>query len=396
MKLEIVLDTVSVQKHSFEEKNTLEKEIEEYLISYIFQRFNFDAKPEFDASLRKITINDVTIEIPEIPRKKIVLEKDLFNVKLPYYRYEEKIAITGTSKSFKLDYDLIGEAFDQLTLLYEKEGGVNASSELVFYPLLDMKIHIFYLQLKEFIPIKYKLLNNKDFLVGVSHDIDRTGDSYKYRMITYFFQTLKQKRPLLVFKGLFGKNGEANFSYIVEKEKEYDANSTWFILTRYGLKLNADYHLKDTEFTKALTLLKEHNREIGVHIPFMDLTVEEVRNEFLKIGQPEKMGMRMHHLRGEYEELMKILDEAKIPYDSTFGFNECMGYRFGTSVPFHPIIEGKILENIYEIPLNIMDLQITDSQKYRDQLNKLFTILQKVKGVCIINWHNNRFNKTKY
>ena len=126
----------------------------------------------------------------------------------------------------------------------------------------------------------------------------------------------------MVFKGLFGKNEETNFEYILEKEKEYEANSTWFILTRYGLKLNADYHLKDKEFKKALQLLKDHKKEIGIHIPYMDLSVEEVRNEFNKIGQPEQMGMRMHHLRGEYEDLMKIVDEANITYDSTFGFNE--------------------------------------------------------------------------
>ena len=104
----------------------------------------------------------------------------------------------------------------------------------------------------------------------------------------------------------------------------------------------------------------------------------------------------MHHLRGNYEDLLKTLNTANIMYDSTFGHNECMGYRFGTSIPFHPIVNDELLENIYEIPLNIMDLQITDATKYRQQLQKLITILHEVKGICIINWHNNRFNITKY
>ena len=374
----------------------LERQIEEYLVSYIFQRFELDSIIEFEKNSRSIKINDIQIKIPEIARKEEYVVENLFEVPLPYYRSEGSIEILGIGKDLKLSYDLIGEAFDHLTLVYETDAGINSSSELIFYPILDMKIHILYLQIKKFLPLKYKLFDNKEFLLGVSHDIDRTGDSFKYRIITYFFQTVKQKRPLLFFKGLLGKNEETNFKYIVETEKEFGADSTWFVLTRYGLKLNADYHLTDKEFEKALKLLKENKREIGIHIPYMDLGVDEITKEFNKLGQTEKMGMRMHHLRGEYGELMRILHDANISYDSTFGFNECMGYRFGTSIPFHPIIEGEILKNMYEIPLNIMDLQITDSVKYREQASKLFSILREVKGVCIINWHNNRFNKTKY
>ena len=376
--------------------NNLKSEIEKYIISYIFQRFEINSLIDFKSETRTIQIKDLQIKIPEIPASDKPFELSLFGVQVPYYRYNDKILLQGSEKEKKLTYDIIGEVYDHLTLVYEKERGITTQSELVFYPLMDMKIHNLFLQLKEFVPLKYKTFKGKDFLLGVSHDIDRTGDSFRYRMMTYFFQTLKQKRPLLFFKGVLGKNEETNFEYIIEKEKEFNTNSTWFILTRYGLKLNADYHLKDKEFRKALKLLNENNREIGIHIPYMDLELTDIQKEFAKVEYPEKMGMRMHHLRGNYEDLLKILNKAVIKYDSTFGHNECIAFRFGTSIPFYPIVNDEILENIYEIPLNIMDLQITDAEKYRDQLQKLFTILHEVKGVCIINWHNNRFNKTKY
>ena len=374
----------------------MDKKIEEYLLSYLFKRFELDAKVGFDTNTRSIIIKDYKIEVPEIERNAISKEIELFSINIPYYRYNNEISIIGFNKDRKLTYDLLGEIYDHLTLVFEKDGGIISNSELIFYPVLDIKIYKFFQQLQEFVPIKYKLFDSKQFLVGVSHDIDRTGDSYKYRIITYFFQTLKQKRPLLFLKGLFGTNEETNFEYIIEKEKEFETNSTWFILTRYGLKLNADYHIKDKEFQKALKTLRSNNKEIGIHIPYMDLELGEIKKEFAKITSAEKMGMRMHHLRGEYEELISTLNEADILYDSTFGLNERMAYRFGTSIPFHPIVNNEVLENIYEIPLNIMDLQITDASKYSEQLQKLFTILKEVKGVCIINWHNNRFNKTKY
>ena len=374
----------------------MEKKVTNYLINYLFKRFDCEIEISFEGNKRTIVINNKKIVIPEIDRKAIPIEIDQFDLKIPYYRYSESVSLNPSGSEIFLNYDLIGEIFDHLTLIYEKEGIITSTSPLVFYPVLDIKIYIFYLQLKEYVSLIYKSFNSKQFIVGVSHDIDRTGDSFKYRIITYFFQTIKQKRPSLFFKGVFGKNEETNFNYIIEKEKEYDCNSTWFVLTRYGLKLNADYHLKDKEYTKALTLLQKQNKEIGVHIPYMDLNVPEIKAEFLKLKELTPKGMRMHHLRGEYEELMKLLNDSNILYDSTFGLNECIAYRFGTAIPFHPIVGEEILENVHEIPMNIMDLQITDSKFYENQLDKLFAILKEVHGICILNWHNNRFNKTKY
>lgn len=374
----------------------LENKLEEYLIKYLFNRFNVTISSNFEGNSRIITVDGKKIIIPDIPRKENAIEIDSFGVRVPYFRYDKSISFNESSTEIILTYDIIGEIYDHLTLVYEKEGIIDVHSKLVFYPILDMKIYNLFLQLKETLSLQYKMLDNKQFLVGVSHDIDRTGDSFKYRIITYFFQTLKQKRPSLIFKGIFGRNEEANFDYILEKEKEYGASSTWFVLTRYGLKLNADYHLKDKEFNKAVKQLISSNKEIGVHIPFMDLTVPEIKGEFEKLKDHSPKGMRMHHLRGDYDQLMELLNESDIVYDSTFGYNECIAYRFGTSIPFHPIINGQLLDNIYEIPMNIMDLQILDTNEYEKQLTQLFTILREVRGVCILNWHNNRFNKTKY
>lgn len=374
----------------------MEEHIEQYLVDYIFQRFELDSPIVYEAKTRTIVYKEFKITVPELRRNKEPLLVTQYDIAMPYCRYTNTVELVGTGADLQLTYDLLGEVYDHLTLTYEKEGLITSSTEAIFYPILDMKIKLFTIQLKTFVSMPYKSFNGKNFLVGVSHDIDRTGDSFKYRLITYFFQTLKQKRPLLFLKGLFGKNEENNFEYIIDKENNFGTSSTWFVLTRYGLKLNADYHTTDKEFKKALTLLKDNDREIGIHIPYMELSVEDVKYEFNKLDNSNEMGMRMHHLRGEYEELMQLLNEAKIPYDSTFGLNECMSYRFGTSVPFHPIIKGKILEHIYEIPMNIMDLQITDAEKYQKELSKLFFILNEVGGVCILNWHNNRFNRTKY
>lgn len=239
----------------------------------------------------------------------------------------------------------------------------------------------------------------KPFALCLTHDIDRTGDSYKYRVVTGLYQSIKQKRPGLLFKGLFGRNEETNFEYILQREREYNAKATWFILTKYGLKKNADYRLKDREIQKAIKLIQAAGHEIGLHVPVMDYTVENIKNELSKLDGLGVTGARMHHLRGKYEEITVLLAKAGLKYDSTFGlgaFPFGLGgypaYGFRTFIPFKPA--G--LEDFHEVPLNIMDIQVTDLEEFKRKIRLLFPVLKRVHGVCVINWHNNRFNRTKY
>ena len=80
----------------------MKKEIEEYIISYVFQRFELDNIIKFDHSTRIIVINELHIKVPEIPRKTIQIEQELMNVKIPYYRYDKEIAINKTEDGFSL------------------------------------------------------------------------------------------------------------------------------------------------------------------------------------------------------------------------------------------------------------------------------------------------------
>ena len=47
----------------------------------------------------------------------------------------------------------------------------------------------------------------------------------------------------------------------------------------------------------------------------------------------------------------KVLEDAGFTYDSTFGYNDAIGFRAGTTQPFCPLGAERLLE----LPLNIQD-----------------------------------------
>ena len=373
----------------------MEKEILDYLLDYIFQRIEVPGQYSFDHTSLVLTLENIRVNLPSLKRKQ-PLKIAILNHSISFYRYKTNIVLEQLRQNhFELSFDLLGEVFDHLTLVRENDPNFDPSSMDVFLPALDMKIFHFFELLKPYLQIKYRNFQGKNFALCLTHDIDRTGDSWKYRVITHCFQALKQKRPSLIFRGLFGANREANFQSIIDIERSYDAKATWFYLTRYGLRKNADYHMSDKMAQKSLKLIQEAGHEVGLHIPFMEMAKEIILQEKRKIPTSTNFGVRIHYLRGEYSQVLPLFAECGFPFDSTFGFRRNMAYRFGSSVPFHPIIDHNITK-IFEIPMNIMDIQVTSLKVFQEKIQMLFQILEKVHGVCVINWHNNRFNEVKF
>lgn len=382
----------------------MEQETEKYLANYLLQRFISNPEIHFDAKNRVLYNGKVKIIIQSIINRKISYISVLKN-EIPCYRKDEgEIQLEKfpeTENDWKINWDIIGEIYDHLTLREERKRLSVHEENQILLPILDMKIYYFYILLKPVFNWNYKKFKEKSFVICLTHDVDRTGDSRLYRFITYFYQALKQRRPKLLLHAFIGRNYDANFDEIISRELEIHAKATWFVLTRYGLRKNADYSTADSNYLRGLKVILEANHEIGLHTPYMDLTVEDLikEKEKLPIDDKKSIGVRMHHLRGEYPELTEILADSGFRFDSTFGYNFIMGYRFGTSFPFKPIKtsenEEKIID-IYEIPLNIMDIQITSEEEFANKIKFLFKILKEIHGICIINWHNNRFNEVKY
>jgi hypothetical protein len=98
----------------------------------------------------------------------------------------------------------------------------------------------------------------------------------------------------------------------------------------------------------------------------------------------------MHWLFFDSESAGK-LDEVGFSYDSTFGYNETVGYRAGTTQGFRPLGTKCLLE----LPLHIMDtalfypshLHLSEEQAMA-RVNGMVDDMRQFGGALVINWHD--------
>lgn len=102
------------------------------------------------------------------------------------------------------------------------------------------------------------------------------------------------------------------------------------------------------------------------------------------------VGSRMHWLFWD-ERAPEKLEKAGFDYDSTFGYNETVGFRAGTMQAFKPISARSLLE----IPLTIMDtalfypsyLNLTQ-EGAKQVVRPLIDDAERYGGALTINWHD--------
>jgi hypothetical protein len=101
------------------------------------------------------------------------------------------------------------------------------------------------------------------------------------------------------------------------------------------------------------------------------------------------VGVRMHWLYWDKGSAKK-LDEAGFTYDSTFGYNDAVGFRPGTTQPFRPLDT----ETLLELPLNIQDsamfypdrMALSETEAL-EACRNLIQSMSSSGGVLTLNWH---------
>jgi peptidoglycan/xylan/chitin deacetylase (PgdA/CDA1 family) len=136
----------------------------------------------------------------------------------------------------------------------------------------------------------------------------------------------------------------------------------------------------------------ENGNEIGLHGIDAWHSEAMARQEAARITQATgktALGVRMHWLCFD-SRTPEILDKAGFDYDSTFGFNEIIGYRAGTSRVFRPLGVTHLLE----IPLHIQDVAIfrpramgLSEERAQDACDVIIDTVAELGGVVTVLWH---------
>jgi hypothetical protein len=257
------------------------------------------------------------------------------------------------------------------------------------------------------------LTHDVDFFRIRDHKFDHTMWGVLYRatmgsLLDFLRQRISCKSLLrnwqaaislpLVYLGL-AKDFWLPFERYLEIEK--DLPSTFFLIpfkNRRGDKLNESRYRKRatrydiTDITKWIKILLEHGKEIAVHGIDAWHSIEKGREELRRIADicgDAELGVRIHWLCFDRSSFQTI-EKSGFRYDSTFGYNDAIGYRAGTTQVFRPIGVNHLLE----LPLMIQDtamfypreMGLSKPQAWR-LCETLLKNSKRTGGVLTVLWH---------
>ena len=140
-------------------------------------------------------------------------------------------------------------------------------------------------------------------------------------------------------------------------------------------------------------VLLKQGCELGVHGIDAWHSADKGRDELATVAAvtgESSIGIRMHWLLRDAN-TPSVLEQAGYAYDSTFGYNETVGYRAGTSQVFRPLGAQTLLE----LPLHIQDgalffpqrLDLSESEAER-RCQALIDNASRFGGVLTLLWHD--------
>jgi hypothetical protein len=146
--------------------------------------------------------------------------------------------------------------------------------------------------------------------------------------------------------------------------------------------------------------LRKEGCELGVHGIDAWHSAEKGRAELARIAgtKDSLVGIRMHWLLRD-ENTPSTLEEAGYAYDSTFGYNDTIGYRAGTGQVFRPLGVHKLLE----LPLHIQDGALFYPQRLNllepeaeTRCRVLIDNAAKFGGVLTLLWHDRSHSPERF
>ena len=246
--------------------------------------------------------------------------------------------------------------------------------------------------------------DNRQFAVCLTHDVDEIYPPFKHTLLSSLtclkdldFGGLKEQ----VFWELHGKEKSPywNFREIMDLEEKYGACSSFYFLATDADIYRFRYAVEDLE--DELGHITDRGWEVGLHGGYYaydnlkEILLEKKRLE--KVLGRNVTGYRNHYLRFKVPDTWEYLANAGFGYDTTFGYNEMVGFKNGMCHPFRPYNLRTDREvNILEIPLTLMDSTLFDLAKSYDEAwnlaKRLVDTVASCRGVLTLNWHSDSFH----
>jgi hypothetical protein len=254
----------------------------------------------------------------------------------------------------------------------------------------------------------------KKFAVCLTHDVDEIKKTYQWI-----------SRPLRFagrgdYRGCKGqvhsfiqkiRGAEPYYTYddIISIEQDLGVKSTYFILKESGKAhlfskktwylYGRNRSLQSREIRALIWRLKENGDEVAIHGSYFsyrdpELLKEETR-ELEHALHENVIGTRQHNLNLDIPATWNHQISAGLRYDTTLGFKDTIGFRWGTSSPFFPNTGEEPLP-LLEIPLIVMDICLESRINRIEDCLRIADEVERFQGVLTLLWHPPIFNTLEY
>jgi hypothetical protein len=257
---------------------------------------------------------------------------------------------------------------------------------------------------------------NKKFVVCLTHDVDELKKTYQW--ITRPWKLIKNRdlnglhsQFLSLKQKIRGHEPFWTFESLMNMENELGVKSSLFFLNEtspvdifdkktwhhYGRR----YNWNDPHVTELMRKIHSEGWEVGLHGSYNSYKdaqkIYEEKSALEQIIQDKVYGGRQHNLNLSIPETWKHQEDAGLLYDSTLGYNDCIGFRWGTSFPFRPYHqkERRMLD-IREIPMIIEDLPFFRLQNKKEAFLQIAGEVERHQGVLTLLWHHSVMNEHEY
>jgi hypothetical protein len=250
------------------------------------------------------------------------------------------------------------------------------------------------------------------FCLSLSHDIDfwkfwRNEDIQKTKQ--RYVKKIKNGSIPSLFRFLmfsFHKKFFYNHLSVLKKmlrnEGKHKAKSSFFLLTKNDFPYSPlNYFADDAMREEIISLLQKE----AVNLQGSKESAEIFAQMQLELKTLEGFsgnGYRARYLTADYQLLFRLLEQARVKYDSSVGFDGIFGYRAGISYPYYPF---NIKENrpftVLEIPVAITDRTLFfPKEKNRklllQQLKAILEAAEKHNSHVSVVWHNHVFDPIEF
>ena len=245
---------------------------------------------------------------------------------------------------------------------------------------------------------------NKKFAICLTHDVDEIYPPFSHTLLSSLHHAknfdLPGLKDLLFWRQMGKENSPYwNFKEIMSLEEKYNAKSSFYFLAAERDVKRFRYNLESLE--DVIGLIADRGWEVGLHGSYYAYDdLQEIKREKDKLERllgKKVTGCRNHYLRFKVPDTWELLAKAGFKYDTTFGYDDMVGFRNGMCHPFRPYnLRTDQYIDILEVPLCVMDATLwglnSKIQSVWETVESLINVTEKYNGVLTLLWHNNTFN----